>query len=414
MGLLTADGLRAQAPPAAVVAAVAAPRPAGIATMPFVKGISWGWVGTRGDYAGPEAEDSMRRLAETGAEWVCIAFAANMETYNTPRFTWGAENAQMVTDDEIRRAIDLARANKLKVILKPVVNSNDGVWRAWIRFYRPVTADERAVGISGIRDPWGDQPTDLPGQTADTRAWETWWGCFSNFLDHYAEIAEEKQAEAFCLGCEMSSTEAFVERWRKAIASVRGIYHGPLTYDINHGRENALEFWDAVDFISVSGYYHVPPPEGQTETEAVLTTTPKEQVLAALAPVRDQLREVSARWGKPVLFIETGVTNVRGCARYPWSHPDAYPESPLDDREQVNYYEAMLETFWDEPWFAGFAWWDWPARLYPAEQAGSNRGFCIYGKRAEGVLKQWYAKPRGEAAAAQSAEATSGAPGDNP
>jgi hypothetical protein len=54
----------------------------------------------------------------------------------------------------------------------------------------------------------------------------------------------------------------------------------------------------------------------------------------------------------------------------------------------------MFEVFWDEPWFLGFTWWDWPARLYSQDEAATHRGFCVYGKRAEGVVRQWYAKPR--------------------
>src|SRR5690606_3019184 len=50
----------------------------------FIKGITWGWVGSRGEYADPAAADSMQKLAETGADWVCIAFAPSMETYDTP------------------------------------------------------------------------------------------------------------------------------------------------------------------------------------------------------------------------------------------------------------------------------------------------------------------------------------------
>lgn len=107
-----------------------------------------------------------------------------------------------------------------------------------------------------------------------------------------------------------------------------------------------------------------------------------------------QKRTRRRRPRKPILFIETGVTNVRGCARYPWSHPDEKLGDPLDPQEQVNYYEAMFEAFWDEPWFLGFTWWDWPARLDPIEAAARHRGFCVYGQPAEDVVRAWYAKPR--------------------
>ena len=359
----------------------------------FVKGISWGWVGSRGEYASPEAAESMRKLAETGAEWVCIAFAANLNTPHDTDFTWGDENSWMVTDDELREAIDLARENGLKVMLKPVVNCTDGTWRAWIRFYRPVTDEERAAGTTGEFDPWGDEPHMREGEVTDLEAWAKWWDNYSAFLVHYAKIAQEKDVELFCLGCEMNSTEQFVDRWRELIAQVRDAYDGQLTYDINHGREAELPWWDAVDVISVSAYYEVPPPEGSTVEEAIEATTAQEEIEARLVGVKEQLAEVSRKWNKPILFIETGVTNVRGCARYPWSHPNANPDSPLDEAEQANYYRAFYDVFWDEPWFMGFAWWDWPARLYDRDAAAENRGFCIYGKQAEDVVREWYAKP---------------------
>lgn len=374
-------------------AAVALAAPPDDAKHEFVKGISWGWVGSRGDYESPEAAESMKHLAETGAEWVCIAFGANMKSHNDPNFTWGDDNPHMVNDDEVRHAIKLARDNNLKVILKPVVNCDDQTWRAWIKFYRPVTAEEKAAGTTGELDPWGDDPVIREGEVKDLAAWARWWNHYQNFLIHYAEIAKEQNVEIFCLGCEMSSTEEFVDEWRQAIGEVRAIYDGQLVYDINHGREMTLPWWDTVDIIGVSGYYPVPPPEGVAMEEAIKQTTSEAEIAAELVKVRDQLALVSAKWHKPVMMIETGVTNVRGCARYPWSHPDALPDSPLDDSEQANYYRAFLKTFETAPWFMGYSWWDWPARLYPHEEAAENRGFCIYGKEAENVLKEWYAKP---------------------
>ena len=98
----------------------------------FIKGYTWGWDGGAGDYASPLARDSMRKLADMGCEWVCIAFATTMPTYDDPEFAWSTANPQMVTDDDLRSAIRLARECNLKVILKPTVNCRDGVWRAWI------------------------------------------------------------------------------------------------------------------------------------------------------------------------------------------------------------------------------------------------------------------------------------------
>ena len=51
----------------------------------------------------------------------------------------------------------------------------------------------------------------------------------------------------------------------------------------------------------------------------------------------------------------------------------------------------MAATF-DIPWFAGYFWWDWKAKLPPAEKARENHDFTCYGKKAEQVLKKWYTK----------------------
>jgi hypothetical protein len=201
------------------------------------------------------------------------------------------------------------------------------------------------------------------------------------------------------LGCEMSSTEEFEDRWRELIGKVRDVYFGSITYDVNHGREDDVRWWDAVDFISVSAYYDVPPAKGVTLDQAVKQTTSVEEIAAHLKSVKQRLTALSAKWRKPILFIETGCSSVRGCARYPWSRPDPSGGDPIDQQEQANYYQAMFQVFWDEPWFMGFAWWDWPARLYDPKDAARNRGFCIYGKRAEQLLRQWYAKPRKPAVA---------------
>jgi sugar phosphate isomerase/epimerase len=365
----------------------------------FIKGYSWGWIGSRGEYASPEAKDSMLKLSETGTEWVCISFAARMTTASTPEIRYAGDEQRMVTDTEIRRTIDLARANGMKVILKPMVICDDQTWRAWIKFLRPVTDEERSAGITGEMDPWSGTPGMRDGMVRDMQQWDRWWNSYTDFLVHYAKIADQKGVPILCIGSEMNSTEEYEQRWRRLIEEIRNVYRGLLTYDVNHGREDELLWWDAVDLISVSAYYQVPPADGEPLDEAVEKTTSVEEIKDHLETVRERLAKLSAEHKKPILFIETGVTNVRGCARYPWSHPDERMGSPLDEQEQANYYQAMLEVFWDEPWFLGFCWWDWPARLYDESAAGEDRGFCVYGKQAEDVLREWYAKPRETATA---------------
>jgi hypothetical protein len=360
----------------------------------FVKGHSWGFDSRRGNYESPQAERSMRALAATGANCVCICFATTMPNAETPEFAWGAANPRMVSDDEIRHAVDLARAGGMKVILKPMINVRDGTWRAWIKFFRPVTDEEQSQGVSGELDPWNDEPVMRQGEVKDLAKWDQWWQRYREFILHYAKIAQEKKVESLCLGCEMSSTEEFQDQWRELIKQVRQVYDGALTYDVNHDSEHHVKWWDAVEYISVSAYYAVKPPDGQTVEDAVKRTTSKQEIAGELMRVKKRLAPLSAKWKKPICFIETGCPNIRGCARYPWDTPRDAKQHPTDDQEQASYYEAMFEVFYNEPWFMGFAWWDWPARMDVRERFFGNRGFCVAGNPAEKVMSQWYAKER--------------------
>lgn len=336
----------------------------------FVKGFSWGWSGRRGQYTGDAPADSMKKLAATGANWVCISFSTEMETFDMPFFFFSQANERMVTDDEVRRAIQLARDNHLKVILKPVINVRDTTWRAWIKF-------------------------NNPDGTLDMARWDMWWSDFRQFLLHYAQIAEQTGCEMFCLGCEMESTEPFEIRWRSLISEIRQVYGGPLTYNANHGREESIPWFDAVDIISLSAYF----PVGTDDVEAALAddlskVPPSDTSLSALLkrwkPIRDRLWKLSKQFNRPILFVELGVCNGKGCAAAPWTHQD--PNMVYDADEQARYYQAAIETFWNEPWFAGFAWWEWPAHLYSPEKAKTDIGFCIYGKPAEAIVRKWYSR----------------------
>jgi hypothetical protein len=58
--------------------------------------------------------------------------------------------------------------------------------------------------------------------------------------------------------------------------------------------------------------------------------------------------------------------------------------------EQAEWYDAFIRALERFPFVRGVGWWDWPAtRLYPAETAPDQDGYCTYGKRANEILKQF-------------------------
>ena len=108
--------------------------------------------------------------------------------------------------------------------------------------------------------------------------------------------------------------------------------------------------------------------------------------------ISKKLKYISRRFDRPLFFIEIGVCSARGFSAAPWTHPQK--NVAYDADEQRRFYQAIFETFWDEPWFFGFTWWDWPAKLYALEQAKTDIGFYMHGKPTEQLVTEWYAKPR--------------------
>lgn len=346
------------APPAP---AAAQQPPAPKSPVGFIKGYTWGWNSKRGDYLLPEAADSMKRLAETGTQWMTLAYMCHMPAWNKPEILWGDRDPTMVADDEIRLAIKMARDLKLKVILKPVVDlapkAPEGKWRGTIDF---TTAD---------------------GKT-DEAAWQTWWTHYEAYILHHAALAQETRCELFCIGCEMRTTERFENQWRRLIAKVREVYKGPLVYNGCLETMWDVRWWDAVDILGVSAYSWRPDDKDASVAAQ----------MAYWTKWRDNFRLLVAKVKRPVFFIEMGCRSARGSATM--SGDFTHWEWPYDGQEQANFYEAAFRVFWDEPWFCGYSWWDWKVKLYKKEDADKNKEFCCYGKPAEQVLRTWYAKPR--------------------
>lgn len=318
----------------------------------FIKGFTYGFDGRRGAYQTQESADSIQRLAGLGGDWAALAFVIRQDHFYSTSIR--PDYRYTVTDKDVTTAVNRLHAQGLKVCMKPMVNSADGVWRAHIGF---------------PEKDWGEQTE-----------WTEWFDNYTAFLCHYAEIAEETGCEMFCVGCEMLGTEHKVDFWRKAIAAVREVYHGPLVYNTNHGKEFGVKWWDAVDYIGTSAYYRVADEPGASlETMTERWNAQKER-LAELSLLNG---------GKQIIFMEIGCRSARGCAMMPYDF--THKDFPYDEDEQANFYESCMQAMWDEPWFAGFFWWDWYTKL-PTRQP--EMGFSIVGKKAERVVQAWYAKAR--------------------
>ena len=321
----------------------------------FIKGFTYGFDGRAGDYRTPEAILSMEKLKKAGNEWLCLAFSVRQEKFCSTRINF--DYRYTVKDRDVEFAINKAHELGLKVCLKPIVDCEDGMWRAEINF-----PDSNMMG----KDVY----------------WDQWFEHYTAFICHYAEMASYTNCEMLCIGCEMIASERKAKHWRILIEETRKLYKGPIVYNANHGSEDNVKWFDAVDFVGTSAYYPVAKEGGESE----------ESMYQAWQKIKDRVKALSDKWGKQVIFIEIGCRSAKGCAAMPWDF--THRDYPFDEDEQANFYSSCLRTFFNEPWFAGFFWWDWSTKLYGPGKAKENKGFNIHGKKAEKVLKKWYARPR--------------------
>jgi hypothetical protein len=186
-----------------------------------------------------------------------------------------------------------------------------------------------------------------------------------------------------CIGTELHETVvAQPEAWLRIIAAIRKVYRGKLTYAANWYREfEQIEFWDQLDYIGIQAYFPLTDQENPTLQEL-------EQ---GWQPHVKSIGRIQQKYTKPVIFTEIGYRSMTNAAIEPWKWPQRRSDaaSELDLRTQATCYQALFQTFWDKPWFAGCYIWKWFPN--PERRAGSrSKGFTPQNKPAADVLALWY------------------------
>ena len=309
--------------------------------MEFLNAYTFGFCEKRGFTDGASWKESLRAMAfSTGCNSVILPVCAWQDHAYSVKMD--SEHPDVMSPEDVRRVCAFSRELGLKVILKAMVNCRDGYWRAYIRFF------DQEVPVE-------------PG-------WAEWFESWNAHVLNVARMAEENRADLYCIGCEMVGTDHRDTEWRSLIREVRGIYHGPLTYNCDKYQEDHVRWWDDLDIISSSGYYPIED----------------------LARQFERIRLVAERVGKPFMFMECGCPSREGSEHRPndWrfgkgTHQEA----------QQKWYEAFITEIRRNPFVRGTGWWDWPAsRLYPEYAGVDNNGYCTYGKPANQLIADFSAR----------------------
>ncbi|MCR4596113.1 MAG: 1,4-beta-xylanase [Lachnospiraceae bacterium] len=285
-----------------------------------------------------KAKQSLRIMKEqTHANFVIFVPAAYQATATSEEIDFTSPST--MRDDELREIIDEAHTLGLSVAVKPTVNCLDGTWRAHIHFF-----DE-----------------DVPCEPK----WSNWFKSYTAFQLHFARIAEEKHCEMFIAGCEMVMSDHREAEWRRLISDIRGVYHGPVSYNCDKYQEHNVTWWDAVDVISSSGYYPIDDWGRQL----------------------DRIEAVVRRFAKPFFFAETGCMSAEGSNMVPndWS-----VAGTSDPAGQQAWYEVMLKSCASRNFVRGVALWSWTADLYDPADTDKYRDYDIYAKPALRTVAEYY------------------------
>ncbi|MBP1041093.1 1,4-beta-xylanase [Vagococcus sp. BWB3-3] len=303
--------------------------------MEFINGVTFGFMSQRGDWQTGSSRESLRLLKERcQADHVILAIVAEQDTAQSTMINWQDET--VLSDQEVKGMIAHAHDLGLKVILKPMVNVSDGTWRAHINFFEH----------------------DVPPEPK----WSEWFASYGEYINHYAQLAQETACQMLIIGCELVNTDRREKEWRQLIETVRSNYQGLISYNCDKYQENFIDWWDAVDVISSSGYYPMDRWEGEL----------------------DRIEQVVKAFDKPFFFCEVGCPSRLNSEYLPnnWELNDG-----LSLEAQANWYQSMFQACERRPWVEGFGLWDWKAQLYDLEEACQNDDYALYGKPAERVVK---------------------------
>lgn len=326
--------------------------------------MTFGFYARNGYFGSSEARAQVEKMAALNINWVCLVVTVLQESYASGRQFRDFEITP--ADDELRDIIDYIHEKGMKVQLRPMLECWDGTQRIHIQF----PADNQII----------------PGKPVTHCS--RWFESMTQRTLHYARLATRAGCEAYGLDSELDLIAGFNQPWKEVVAAARSVFSGHLTssHTPTANFEKQLttpnHWWFDLDSLGTSFYHPVSEHPGSTMDEMV----------EHLEVWRNHHRKIAALYGKPYYFGEVGCCSTAGatCKPHGWDNPGGF-----DGNEQAMFLEAVLRTFWDEPWWMGMYWWKWDEqndRPWFRDDPAGDKGFTLDGKPAADVLRDWYGR----------------------
>jgi hypothetical protein len=322
------------------------PMPTATPAPEFLKGIAYtSWW--HGGYSSPDSDKVISEIIEPmGVTWISVLVTCYQETMTSIDIRCKPET-KTPTDEDLSHLINYAHSKGIKVMLKPHIDLSEdpGHWRGRI------------------------------GLGSDETAWTAWFGSYTEFIAHYAKLAQDNNADYFVVGTELVGTSQRMNDWRAVIKTVRSIYKGPLTYAANWDEYSKIYWWDDLDAIGLDAYFPL------TDTNQPTPAELKE----AWKPIVARLSQFSIQWDRPIIFTEIGYLSLDGANR---TTTPKKPDTAIDLQEQADCYQAVFDSFEGQTWWRGVFWWNWTTD--PANGGPLNSRFTANNKPAENILRANY------------------------
>jgi len=291
-------------------------------SLPYMKGFNFAHEGYQiyNGYGSRMAQQSLQRIASLSANAVAIIPYTFMRDPKVAAPIPIAQRAGQENDEASVRSHYDAQQLGINTLLKPQI---------WLR---------------------GSWPGEIEMDTPEN--WDIFFRYYTNWITHYALLAEIHQFDILCIGVEMTETGLQKpDEWRKLIRKIRAIYSGPITYGSNWGEEfEQITFWEDLDYIGVSCYYPLTKKEKISEKD----------LSASFSDILKILKKVQKKNQRPLLLTEIGFRNINHPWTLPHARPDGRSENPAD---QELAYRIVLESLQEADYITGVFWWKYPANL---------------------------------------------------
>ncbi len=224
------------------------------------------------------------------------------------------------------------------------------------------TINRMPTGTKTMLKPHVDVLSECPTPCTTSDLWrghicpadvELWFQSYSDFILHYAQLAEQNSVDMLCIGTELQSMTnlANIPRWAVLTQQIREVYSGYLTYAANWTEYRFIEhsFWFPLDYAGINAFFPL----------SASIDPPMNEIRLAWMSNKQKIESWHSDIQKPVLFTEIGYGSHDYAAAEPSEvcFPDC-PHNPNCDLQRRCAEAALLE-FSNYPWFCGLFWWNW-------------------------------------------------------